>query len=47
LQIGKAQVADNPGRFVHATGEMNYDQIAKALYKMGYLGPIGLGSFAR
>jgi hypothetical protein len=29
---------------------MNYDQIAKALYKMGYLGligPIGLGSFAR
>ncbi len=44
--IGEVQVADNPGRFEPGTGEMNHKQVALALKKMGYRGPVGLESFA-
>ena len=45
--IGEVQVADNPGRYEPGTGEMNYAGIARALYDMGYRGPVGLESFAK
>jgi len=45
--IGEVQVADNPGRFEPGTGEMNYPNIAKALYEMGYRGPVALESYAK
>ena len=44
--IGEVQVADNPGRNEPGTGEINYPVIAKALYDMGYRGPVGLESWA-
>lgn len=44
--IGEVQVADNPGRCEPGTGEMNYDVIARALYEMGYRGPVGMEAFA-
>lgn len=44
--IGEIQVADNPGRCEPGTGEINYSAIAKALYQMGYRGPVGLEAFA-
>lgn len=44
--IGEIQIADNPGRFEPGTGETNYKQIAKALYKMGYGGPVGMEAYA-
>ena len=45
--IGEVQVADNPGRCEPGTGEMNYAGIARALYDMGYRGPIGMEAFAK
>ena len=45
--IGEIQVADVPGRFQPGTGEINYINIAKALYEMGYRGPIGMEAFAK
>lgn len=44
--IGEVQVADNPGRCEPGTGEINFAGIARALFGMGYRGPIGLESFA-
>ena len=45
--IGEIQVADVPGRFQPGTGEINYTNIAKALFEMGYHGPIGMEAFAK
>jgi len=45
--IGEVQVADNPGRFEPGTGEMNYSFIAKALFDMGYRGPVALEAYAK
>lgn len=45
--IGEVQVADNPGRFEPGTGEMNYSNIAKALFDMGYRGPVSMEAFAK
>ena len=42
--IGEVQVADNPGRCEPGTGEMNWPFIARALFDMGYRGPVGYGS---
>jgi len=44
--IGEVQVADNPGRCEPGTGEINYASVARALFDMGYRGPVGLESFA-
>lgn len=44
--IGEVQVADNPGRCEPGTGEINYVIVARALYDMGYRGPIGMEAFA-
>jgi hydroxypyruvate isomerase len=44
--IGEIQVADVPGRCEPGTGEINYKGIAKALYEMGYRGPVGMEAFA-
>jgi len=44
--IGEIQVADNPGRCEPGSGEMNYEFVAGALYKMGYRGPVGLEAYA-
>ena len=40
--IGEIQVADVPGRKEPGTGEINYPKIAKALYQMGYRGPVAM-----
>ncbi|MES0031423.1 TIM barrel protein [Mesorhizobium sp. M0040] len=45
--IGEVQVADNPGRCEPGTGEMNWRYIARALFDMGYRGPVGLEAFAQ
>ncbi|MEQ8365363.1 MAG: TIM barrel protein [Roseicyclus sp.] len=45
--IGEMQVADNPGRCEPGTGEMNWPGIARALFDMGYDGPVGLEAFAK
>ncbi len=45
--IGEVQVADVPGRFEPGTGEINYPVIAKALFYMGYRGPVALEAFAK
>lgn len=45
--IGEVQVADVPGRFEPGTGEINYPVIAKALFDMGYRGPVALEAFAK
>lgn len=45
--IGEIQVADNPGRCEPGTGEINYPGIARALFDMGYRGPIGMEAFAK
>lgn len=45
--IGEVQVADLPGRFEPGTGEINYPNIARALYDMGYRGPVGFEGFAK
>lgn len=44
--IGEIQVADVPGRMEPGTGEINYKGIAKALFGMGYRGPVGMEAFA-
>jgi len=44
--IGEVQVADVPGRMEPGTGEINYPGIARALFAMGYRGPVGLEAFA-
>ncbi len=44
--IGEVQVADNPGRCEPGSGEINYAGVAKALFDMGYRGPVGLEAFA-
>ena len=44
--IGEIQVADVPGRHEPGTGEINYRGIAKALFDMGYRGPIGMEAYA-
>ena len=44
--IGEIQVADVPGRCEPGTGEINYKGIAKALFAMGYRGPVGMEAFA-
>lgn len=44
--IGEVQVADNPGRCEPGTGEINFKNVAQALRKLGYQGPIGLEAFA-
>lgn len=45
--IGEVQVADVPGRCEPGTGEINYRNIALALYDMGYRGPVGMEAFAK
>jgi len=45
--IGEVQVADNPGRCEPGTGEINYPVIARALFDMGYRGPVGMEGFAK
>ena len=45
--IGEVQVADNPGRCEPGTGEMNWPFIAKALFEMGYRGPVAMEAFAK
>ena len=45
--VGEYQVADNPGRFEPGTGEMHYPNIARAIYDMGYRGPVGMEAFAK
>lgn len=45
--IGEIQVADVPGRCEPGTGEINYPNIARALFDMGYRGPVGLEAFAK
>ena len=44
--IGEVQVADNPGRCEPSSGEINYAQIARKLFEMGYRGPVGMEAFA-
>lgn len=44
--IGEIQVADNPGRCEPGSGEINYPLIARALVKMGYVGPVALEAYA-
>jgi len=44
--IGEVQVADVPGRMEPGTGEINYAGIARALFGMGYRGPVGMEAFA-
>ena len=44
--IGEIQVADVPGRKEPGTGEINYPKIAKALYQMGYRGPVSMEAYA-
>lgn len=44
--IGEVQVADNPGRCEPGTGEINYAGVAKAIYEIGYRGPVGMEAFA-
>lgn len=44
--IGEVQVADVPGRMEPGTGEIHYAGIARALFDMGYRGPVGMEAFA-
>lgn len=45
--IGEVQVADVPGRCEPGTGEINYPMVARALFDMGYRGPVGMEAFAQ
>nr|WP_299497930.1 TIM barrel protein [uncultured Rhizobium sp.] len=45
--IGEVQVADVPGRCEPGTGEINYAAIARALFEMGYRGPVGMEAYAK
>ena len=40
--VGEIQVADVPGRTEPGTGEINYPAVARALYRLGYDGVVGL-----
>ncbi|MCC3703982.1 TIM barrel protein [Rouxiella badensis] len=44
--IGEVQVADVPGRQEPGSGEINYPAIARALYKTGYRGVVGMEAWA-
>jgi hydroxypyruvate isomerase len=44
--IGEVQVADVPGRCEPGTGEINYANVAKAMYEMGYHGVVAMEAFA-
>lgn len=44
--VGEIQVADVPGRCEPGTGEINYRNVAIALARLGYRGPLGLEAFA-
>ena len=44
--IGEIQVADVPGRCEPGTGEINYENIAKALRRLGYTGTVAMEAFA-
>jgi hydroxypyruvate isomerase len=41
-EIGYLQIGDNPGRNEPTTGEMNYRNIFKHIYKKGYKGILGM-----
>jgi len=41
-EIGYLQIGDNPGRHEPTTGEMNYKNIFKHIYKKGYKGVLGM-----
>ncbi len=41
-EIGYLQIGDNPGRNEPTTGEMNYKNIFKHIYKKGYKGILGM-----
>ncbi len=41
-EIAYFQVADVPGRHEPGTGEINYRGVFKAIYELGYKGPLGL-----
>ena len=41
-EIGYFQIGDNPGRKEPGTGEMNYQNIFKHIYKKGYKGVLGM-----
>ncbi len=45
--VGEVQVADVPGRMEPGTGEIRYPAIAAALKEYGYVGVVGLESWAR
>jgi len=45
--IGEIQVADVPGRFEPGTGEVNWNNVARALQEMGYNGPVGMEAWAK
>ncbi|MGG1516900.1 TIM barrel protein [Paenibacillus oryzisoli] len=40
--IGYFHIADNPGRHEIGTGEINYDNVLKAIHETGYTGFVGL-----
>lgn len=40
--IAYFQIADNPGRHEPGTGEINYNNVLKALYEFGYRGYVGM-----
>ena len=44
--VGEIQVADVPGRKEPGTGEINYAGVARALFAMGYRGPVGMEAWA-
>jgi hydroxypyruvate isomerase len=41
-EIAYLQIGDNPGRNEPTSGEMNYQNIFKHLYKKGYKGVLGM-----
>ena len=41
-EIGYFQIGDNPGRKEPTTGEMNYKNIFRHIYKKGYRGILGM-----
>jgi hydroxypyruvate isomerase len=44
--IGEVQIADVPGRCEPGTGEINYRNVAKAMYEMGYRGVVAMEAYA-
>jgi hydroxypyruvate isomerase len=41
-EIGYFQIGDNPGRHEPGTGEINYKNVFKAIYELGFQGMLGL-----